>query len=92
MIKVSDAAAAKFKEFAAKRDNPEDVKLRIALCRAGWAGTRLGVALDEHIFGSDTVVESNGVKVAYTGDLKDHVKNMHIDYSNKWYFKGFLVY
>lgn len=35
MIKVSDAAAAKFKEFAAKRDNPEDVKLRIALCRAG---------------------------------------------------------
>ena len=92
MIKVSDAAAKKFYEFAAKRENPEELKLRIALCRAGWAGTRLGVALDEHKFGSDIIVESNGVKVAYTRDLADHVKNMRVDYSNKWYYKGFLVY
>ena len=35
MIRVSDAATKKFKEVAEKQKNPDDVKIRIYLGRAG---------------------------------------------------------
>ena len=91
MINVTNAAAKRLKDFAETRENPDEVKLRIYIGRAGWAGPQCGVALDERKFGSDIVVESNGAKVVYTSDLQDQVKNVRIDYTNKWYFKGFTL-
>jgi len=52
----------------------------------------LAAALDERGYGSDVVVKDNGVKAVYTKDLENQVKNMRVDYLNKWYFKGFRVY
>lgn len=35
MIKVTDAAAKAFKAFAAKKENPDEFKLRLYIGRAG---------------------------------------------------------
>ena len=92
MIKATDAAAKKFKEIAEANGNPEELNLRFEIEPGGWAGPRLGVALDEHIGKGDIVVETNGVKIAYRRTLHELVKNMRVDYVDNIFSKRFRVY
>ena len=91
VIKVSSEAAAEFKKIAAKSDNPEKQMIRIAYGGAGWSGPRLGLALEELKHTNDIVVESAGIKVVYSKDLASYVSGMSIEYSDKWYNKGFRL-
>ena len=52
----------------------------------------MAAVLDERVYNSDVVVHDNGATVAYTKDLEMFAKNKHIDYMNRWYFKGFILY
>lgn len=92
MIKATDAAAKKFKEISDAMGNPEELNLRYEIEPGGWAGPRVGVALDEHIGKGDIVVETNGVKIAYRRTLHELVKNMHVDYMENIFSKRFRVY
>lgn len=89
MIVVTETAAAKFKEMAASKGNPDAQMLRISFAGHGWGGPQLGLALEELKKEDDLVVESNGVKVIYSKDLESYVENLALDYSSKWYNKGF---
>jgi Fe-S cluster assembly iron-binding protein IscA len=49
------------------------------------------MALDEQKKENDLVVETNGVKVVYSKDLKPYVEHLTLDYGDKWYNKGFRL-
>lgn len=49
------------------------------------------LALEESMKEDDMVVESNNVKVVFSKNLQGHVKNTVIDYSDKWYARGFRL-
>jgi Fe-S cluster assembly iron-binding protein IscA len=93
MITVKDRAAEKYREVAATRPDPEKLKIRVYMSRAGWAGPRLAAALDEREFGSDIVIEDNGARVVYTKDIELYApRKLRVDYGNSWFSKGFRVY
>jgi len=50
----------------------------------------LSIALDEQKE-DDEAVEVAGFKVLIDSDLASNLNNVEIDYSNKWYSKGFTV-
>lgn len=52
----------------------------------------MGLALDERKNEDDLIVEENGAKVVYSKDLEDYIKNLTLDYSSKWYNKGFRLH
>ena len=91
VIKVSNEAAVEFKKIAAKANNPESQMMRISYGGAGWSGPRLGLALEELKNANDKVVESNGIKIIYIKDLDNYVSGLTLDYSDKWYSKGFRL-
>lgn len=51
----------------------------------------MGLALDEQKKENDQLVESAGVKVIYSKDLEPYVEHLALDYSDKWYDKGFRL-
>lgn len=91
MIKVSKDAAEKFEEIRLKSKNPEKTMLRVAFGGFGWGGPSLQLALEELTNSDDTVVESQGIKVIYESDLEAYLSNSVIDYSTKWFERGFLI-
>ncbi len=52
----------------------------------------MAAVLDEREYKNDVVVHDNGATVAYTRDLDFLAKHKHVDYMNRWYFKGFILY
>ena len=91
MISVSMEAAEKFKEVTLKSNVSENAMLRVAFGGFGWGGPSLHLVLDELKTDEDVVVESQGINVVYEAELEDYVKNSVIDYSNKWFEKGFVL-
>jgi len=51
----------------------------------------LNLALDELINENDVVVEITGIKVVYSEQLENSLKYAVIDYSDKWYRRGFQI-
>jgi len=49
------------------------------------------MALDESMNESDALVEDNGAKIVYDASLEGYLKYATIDYSTKWYEKGFVI-
>lgn len=49
------------------------------------------LTLDELKKENDIVVESRGVKVVYNSDIQMYVHDILIDYSSKWYERGFVL-
>ena len=91
MIKVTDVASEKFKELAAKEDNPDQLMLRISFGGISWGGPQLILSLDETKQKGDIVVESNGMKVVYNKQVEAHINKAKIDYRDKWYNRGFRL-
>ena len=91
MISVNEVAAAKFKEIAAKKNNPDRQMLRISFGGYGWGGPQLNLTLDELKQVDDKVVESNGIKVVYSKDIEESLNNITVDYLDKWYSRGFQL-
>ncbi len=50
------------------------------------------MALDELKKENDIVIEDAGMKVVYENNLDRYVNNAIVDYSGKWYNKGFRLY
>ena len=91
MITVSKEAAEKFEEIRLKSKNPEKTMIRVSFGGYGWGGPKLQLTLDELKNENDVVVESRGVKTIYEDDLETYLRNAVIDYSNKWYERGFII-
>jgi len=49
------------------------------------------LALDGRTGENDKIVESDGIKIVYEGYLDRYLDNVVIDYSSKWYNKGFQL-
>ena len=49
------------------------------------------MALEELQDAEDTVVECNGTKVVYAKELEEYIDRLTLDYSDKWYNKGFRL-
>ena len=91
MITVSKEAAEKFEQIRLKAKNPDNSMLRIAFGGYGWGGPKLQLTLDELKNEVDVVVESRGIKVIYEADIQAYLSDAVIDYSNKWYERGFVI-
>ena len=91
MITVTDIAAEKLNETIAKEKNPQSTMLRVTFGGYGWGGPKLQLTLDELKNEDDEIVESQGVKVVYESDLEAYLSNLVIDYSNKWFDRGFII-
>jgi len=49
------------------------------------------LALDGRTGENDKIVETDGIKIVYEGYLDRYLDNVVIDYSSKWYNKGFQL-
>jgi len=49
------------------------------------------LALDESKKENDVLVEMDGSKVVYDENLEPYLKYATVDYSSKWYEKGFVI-
>lgn len=49
------------------------------------------LTLDELKREKDIIVESRGVKVVYDSDIQMYINDILIDYSSKWYERGFVL-
>ena len=91
MITVSKDAADKFEEIRLKTKNPGKTMLRVLFEGAGWGGPQLQLTLDELKNEDDVVVESLGIKVVYEADIQSYLSTATIDYSNRWFQRGFVI-
>jgi len=91
MITLNSVAAQKFKEIASKTANPENQMLRIFFKGYGWGGPRWGLTLDELKKDYDIIQESNGIKIVYDNNIASELGSLIIDYSDKWYNRGFYI-
>lgn len=91
MITVSKEAAEKFEIIRLKAKNSEKAMIRIGFGGFGWGGPKLQLTLDELKNEDDEIVESQGVKVVYESDLEAYLSKVVIDYSNKWFDRGFII-
>ena len=91
MITVSKQATEKFEEIRLKVKNPENSMIRVSFGGYGWGGPKLQLTLEELKNENDVVVESRGVKVVYTAKLEAYLRDSVIDYSNKWFDRGFSI-
>jgi len=37
------------------------------------------------------VVEAGGIKMVYNSEIKKYIDNVIIDYSDKWFNRGFII-
>lgn len=49
------------------------------------------LTLDEFKNENDVVTESEGIKIVYAPDIKEYVINSVVDYSNRWFERGFVI-
>lgn len=91
MLTLTDKAALKFKELAAETVNPEDQVLRVTFVGMCCGGPTWHLSLDGCQYETDLMVESQGVKVAYSIKKEKSLKDAIIDYSDKWYNQGFYL-
>lgn len=49
----------------------------------------MGFALDEHTDDEDLSFESHGIKIVYKKEFEPYFKGLALDYSEKWYRKGY---
>ena len=91
MITVSKEAAEKFEVIKLKGKNSETAMIRIGFGGFGWGGPKLQLTLDELKNEDDEIVESQGVKVVYESSLEAYLSSAVIDYSNKWFDRGFII-
>lgn len=49
------------------------------------------LTLDELKYKNDIVEESEGIKIVYNSDIKGYVNNSVVDYSNRWFERGFVI-
>ena len=91
MITVSKEAAEKFEELILKAKNPDRTMLRVVFEGFGWGGPSLQLTLDELKNEEDVIVESQGIKVIYKADLESYLSSSLIDYSNRWFERGFHI-
>jgi Fe-S cluster assembly iron-binding protein IscA len=52
---------------------------------------RLALTLDELKNDEDVLVEMDGIKIVYDKAIEAYVKNSTVDYSDRWYEKGFIL-
>jgi len=51
----------------------------------------LGLTLDELKDNNDIIEETGGIKVIYAKKIAGNLNNLTINYSDKWYNKGFYI-
>ncbi|QAT40616.1 Fe-S cluster assembly protein HesB [Clostridium sp. JN-9] len=49
------------------------------------------MTLDESKNENDIVSESDGIKVVYEPELEDYLNGAVINYSDRWFNKGFII-
>jgi Fe-S cluster assembly iron-binding protein IscA len=49
------------------------------------------LALEELQDAEDMIVESNGMKIVYAKELDAYINGLTLDYSDKWYNRGFRL-
>ena len=91
MVKISEIAVEKLKEIISNQQNSENIMVRITFGGYGWGGAKLNLTLDESKNKNDVIVEYEGIKVVYNGEIKKYVRNSVIDYANNWFQRGFVI-
>ncbi len=81
VISLSTAASDAVKNILAER-NLEGYALRVYVASSSCCSVNFGMALDNNIRAVDTIVETNGVKVAVDEISIDYLRGATIDFVN----------
>jgi len=90
MITLTNEAAAKVGEFAAKMLEAKDKDLRIFIQGAGCSGFAYGFTFDEKQAG-DTVVEAGDIRVLIDPQSAPYLQGATVDYVDDDRGAGFIV-
>ena len=90
MIEITDTAAGELKQLLEK-ENKTGHGLRIFAAGFGCSGIQYGLNLVESPESGDGEIESNGVKIFYSEDIKDDIQELKIDYINNEHGNGFVI-
>ena len=81
MFEVSDKASEVIKQFLEGKDSSSAV--RITLMEGGWAGSSLGMALDEQ-HESDKLFNEKGVKFIIDTKLYEVTQPISVDFADSY--------
>ena len=90
MIEITDAAATELKQLL-EEQNKTDYGLRIFAAGLGCRGVQYGLSLEKSPGNEDTSLESNGIKIIFSKDLKEDIEELKIDYIDNDRGKGFII-
>ncbi len=96
MVKVTKKAAERLKELMAEKDadgmdyNPETVGLRVFVQGGGCSGFQYGMQIEkEPNAGTDTVFESNGVRIFVDPISEKYLKDAEVEFDD--FSGGFTI-
>ncbi len=90
MIEITDAAASELKQLL-EEQNKKDHGLRIFAAGLGCRGVQYGLSLEKSPGEEDASLESNGIKIIFSKDLQEEIKELKIDYIDNDRGKGFVI-
>ncbi len=90
MIEITDAAASELKQLL-EEQNKKDHGLRIFAAGLGCRGVQYGLSLEKSPGKEDASLESNGIKIIFSKDLQEEIKELKIDYIDNDRGKGFVI-
>ncbi len=81
ILSISPEATQAVLDIIAKKGTDEQA-LRIFVSGSGCQGVQFGMALDDNINETDTVIEAEGIKIVVDHQSIDHAHGVSIEYVN----------
>ena len=89
-LTLTDMATVKIQAILQERNVP-DYGLRVFVASGGCSGIQYGLALESQAQDTDTVVESNGLKLYVDPTSAEYLHGAIIDYENSPMGSGFRI-
>lgn len=89
LIELTKSANDRLSQLFSKDENKNKV-IRLFIKSYGWCGAKIGIVLEElENINPKEINLINGYRFIVDKDLSNTYRMLNIDYSHKWYKKGF---
>lgn len=90
MVEITEKAAEGLKAMMEEEDK-KDHALRVFIAGMGCSGTQYGLTLDNEQADDDIVLESNGIKIYITEDVKTALEGAKVDFVDTPQGSGYVI-
>jgi len=84
-VEITENAKAKILEY-----NQKEIPVRLVVQGISWCGPTFAVVSEKHLV-DDKIYKSDGIEIAISVNVSNILEKATIDYSNKFFRKGFIV-